>query len=446
MDVNTPLGGSMPIEAAPVLTYSGTLLTSVAATSTHDYTVAFLGTSDGRVKRAVVETVTSAFEYSDEKISNSGINADMMFDHQRNHLYAMSDRRVTMLKVQNCQQEKTCGDCLGAKNPYCGWCSLENKCSLRSDCAEAAQDPLYWLSYKSGKCTTITNVYPAQIQRTTARILNLIIDNLPNLDGMFYCAFTAFSKTLITNASRSAQGVHCPTPQTDLLPVIPPPQHHFTSKLSVRMKVGPDFVATNFTFYDCSSYTSCTSCVSSPFPCDWCVGGHRCTHDTGENCRNDILVTGVNNQGPSIRSGPGFCPRVSLTANTQSEILVPSGSSKRIQVKVDNIPQFILSTRFTCQFNIEGRVKQVNAQLLTDNVYCEAMKFSYGNSAPNTSVSFAVIWDGTKPLDNPENIHGEHLFVILFAMKGTSTVVCCHQSQISLNMIAYMIASAIMEK
>lgn len=68
---------------------------------------------------------------------------------------------------------------------------------------------------------------------------------------------------------------------------------HFTAKLSVRMINGPDFVATNFTFFDCNTYSSCTQCVSSLFPCDWCVDGHRCTHDTAENCRNDILVTGV---------------------------------------------------------------------------------------------------------------------------------------------------------
>lgn len=51
MDVNTPLGGSMPIEAAPVLKYNNVRLTSVAATSTHDYTVAFLGTAAGRLKK-----------------------------------------------------------------------------------------------------------------------------------------------------------------------------------------------------------------------------------------------------------------------------------------------------------------------------------------------------------------------------------------------------------
>ncbi|GFV85690.1 hypothetical protein TNCV_2003111 [Trichonephila clavipes] len=51
MDVNTPLGGSMAVEAAPVLRFSGILLTAVAATSTHDYTVTFLGTSTGHLKK-----------------------------------------------------------------------------------------------------------------------------------------------------------------------------------------------------------------------------------------------------------------------------------------------------------------------------------------------------------------------------------------------------------
>ena len=76
-----------------------------------------------------------------------------------------------------------------------------------------------------------------------------------------------------------------PYSRNDLLPIIPSGESHFTSKLSVRVEKGPDFVATNFTFFDCNTYSSCTTCVSSLFPCDWCVDGHRCTHDTAENCR-----------------------------------------------------------------------------------------------------------------------------------------------------------------
>lgn len=51
MEVNTPLDGAMAIEASPVLTYPSTLLTAVSAVSTHDYTVTFLGTSDGHLKK-----------------------------------------------------------------------------------------------------------------------------------------------------------------------------------------------------------------------------------------------------------------------------------------------------------------------------------------------------------------------------------------------------------
>ena len=113
----------------------------------------------------------------------------------------------------------------------------------------------------------------------------------------------------------------------------------------MRVENGPDFVATNFTFFDCNTYSSCTSCVSSLFPCDWCVDGHRCTHDTAENCRNDILVTGINRIGPSIRSGPAFCPRVTATPGGAAEILVSSGLQRSIRVKVDHIAQFIIQTR-----------------------------------------------------------------------------------------------------
>lgn len=72
--------------------------------------------------------------------------------------------------------------------------------------------------------------------------------------------------------------------------------------------------------------------------------------------------------------------------------------------------QFIVQTRFVCQFNIEGRVTSVNANILGDIIYCEPMEFSYTSRAPNITATFAVIWGGSKPLDNPDNIHGKSMF------------------------------------
>ena len=94
---------------------------------------------------------------------------DLLFDLKKDHIYVMTDRKLSKVRVQDCAQYTDCNQCLGARDPYCGWCSLENKCSLRGDCRDAALDPLYWISYKSGRCTTITSVNPYELQRTTAR-------------------------------------------------------------------------------------------------------------------------------------------------------------------------------------------------------------------------------------------------------------------------------------
>ncbi|KAH8272469.1 hypothetical protein KR044_006353, partial [Drosophila immigrans] len=404
LDVNSPLGGEQPITAVPVAMFN-TRLTSVAATSTSGYTVVFIGTVDGYLKKVVIESSTIANEYASLPVDlGSPVNKDMQFDNQNLYIYVMSEQKVSKVKVYDCADFRTCGECLGAKDPYCGWCSLENKCSPRSNCQDDANDPLYWVSYKTGKCTTITSVVPHQLQRTTARTLELIIDHLPQLKENLICAFTTEDKALFTNATKKRNGVNCTTPRTDMLPQIEQGKHHFTAKLSVRTRNGPDLVSTDFTFFDCSTHSSCTRCVSSEFPCDWCVEAHRCTHDTAENCRNDILVTGISRIGPSYRSGPGFCPTINATGDG-SEVLVAAGTSKSIKVKVHIIGQFIVQTRFVCQFNIEGRVTSLNAQLLGDTIYCDSMEFQYTSRSPNLTATFAVIWGGSKPLDNPHNIH-----------------------------------------
>ncbi len=62
-----------------------------------------------------------------------------------------------------------------------------------------------------------------------------MIDNLPVLEGQFFCAFTAAAKTQITNATRSANGVSCPTPPTDSLPPISPDSISFAHYFSIEI-------------------------------------------------------------------------------------------------------------------------------------------------------------------------------------------------------------------
>lgn len=200
LDVNSPLGGEQPIAAVPVVLFNSQL-TAVAATRTSGYTVVFAGTNDGHLKKVVVESATSAIEYADLAINHgSPVNSDMHFDKEELNLYVMTKKDVYKVKVHDCSVYESCSACLGAKDPYCGWCNLENKCSLRSSCdvaTEDPQDPLIWLTYKTGKCTTITSVIPHQLQRTTARTVSSYIRLIYFAFFFVYFAPQIFNLSLI---------------------------------------------------------------------------------------------------------------------------------------------------------------------------------------------------------------------------------------------------------
>ena len=89
------------ITCIQVLTFP-TLLTSVTATSTGDFTVAFLGTGDGRLRKAVVESASSGIEYADIAIAEgTSVRSHLLFDLKRDHVYVMTDRALSKVTFEN---------------------------------------------------------------------------------------------------------------------------------------------------------------------------------------------------------------------------------------------------------------------------------------------------------------------------------------------------------
>ena len=82
MDVNTPLGGAEAVFERPVATMP-VLLTSVAATSTGDFTVVFLGTSKGHLKKVRACHLAAVFipleSASERRSSCPYLGADVSF-------------------------------------------------------------------------------------------------------------------------------------------------------------------------------------------------------------------------------------------------------------------------------------------------------------------------------------------------------------------------------
>lgn len=109
-------------------------------------------------------------------------------------------------------------------------------------------------------------------------------------------------------------------------------------------------------------------------------------------------------QSANYRPGPSFCPAINAFNGT-SEILVPFGARKRIEVK-QHITPFIVQAMYKCQFYIEGRVTSVSAHIVGDTIYCDLMEFVYTSKSPNLTVPFTITW-ASKQVDNPDNVHGK---------------------------------------
>ncbi|XP_076468728.1 plexin-A2-like isoform X2 [Babylonia areolata] len=421
LDLNQPIGGSDPIVSDAALAFpAGTNVSAIAVSTTEEYTVAFVGTTNGSVIKVSLESQSKANIYESVRVqANRAVKKDLLFDEEREHIYVMTDTRVSKVRVQDCSRYTTCSQCLGAKDPYCGWCSLESKCSLKKDC-QGSEMAKRWLPYFGEECTKITSVRPKEIQKDRERLLTLYIQNLPDFEKhyTYKCAFspigasssggsrrvTPTSPELNTHANRTSMGIQCFTPEISLLPPIP--TDSMVMRLSVVMNQ-QEFVSTNFTFFDCNVHTSCTGCTQSHYECTWCIKNHQCTHQAEKNCRNDIRVTGRNASGSSSLPGPENCPRLEL-ASSDPQILVPADTTRGIMVHGLAMQEF-QKDNLRCEFNIDsGRTVPASVVPFSPNkvlINCSTLNFNYHRSVRLYSVPFKIYWgNGDHPLDNPNGV------------------------------------------
>lgn len=72
-------------------------------------------------------------------------------------------QKVIQFPLAYCSSRSDCASCIGNRNPLCGWCVIENKCSKRSSCGNS-WDPAHWIQAARpvDDCLTITTVSPEQ--------------------------------------------------------------------------------------------------------------------------------------------------------------------------------------------------------------------------------------------------------------------------------------------
>ncbi|XP_022257983.1 plexin-B-like [Limulus polyphemus] len=336
------LNGTIPIQQPAAVTYSDTTLTSVGLATTDQHTVAFAGTSNGSLKKLFISNSIKAEEF-EEIVVDSGypIIPSLHLDSTKGHLYVSSPYKVSKLKLRICEQYNTCAECLQKKNPYCGWCSLERRCTIKAACQNATwsftdRSSPRWLSLETKQCIDFQSVRPNQIPYTSSSAVSFIYHVIVNL------------------AVRSSE--------TDT-----------------------DFISRPFAFYDCGVHKTCKACVTSSWACSWCVHQNMCTYNVSI-CSRRVIV-GESNPANSLIKGRQHCP----SFNLNEKIFLPNGVRKEIVIEVKNL--LIPLDGFQCIIEIEGAKERVFARVRDSRVICSENIYTYQTDVGEVQAVLTVVWN-----------------------------------------------------
>ncbi|KAJ8265165.1 hypothetical protein COCON_G00142640 [Conger conger] len=338
-----PLDLRRPLKAMPLLETVG--LSSVAVENVHNHTVVFLGTSNARLyKLNLLRNLTLANQPSLKLPSGESVHHIMTFDpNDRNYLYLMTSNHLLRVKVSKCDQYTSCSECLGASDAYCGWCTLESRCSIKQECATHPL-PRSWIGLGEGvqQCPAMT-ITPPEIS-VASDITNvgiLINGSVPDLHGSsVQCDYGLGVSTAATVHFESgpSQIQTCPLLPREKYPRIPDDRDHITVPMAIKVN-GMSVVSGNFTIYDCEQTgvihhkTACRSCLSARWRCYW-------------NQERNICVSSKDDSKDNLLEIPESCPSLVASEVPPS----PSGMSQDITVSVNNTEE---GTALECDFGNE---------------------------------------------------------------------------------------------
>ncbi|TRY78985.1 hypothetical protein DNTS_005258 [Danionella cerebrum] len=326
------------------------LLTAVAVAVENDHTVAFLGHSAGEVIKVHLSNPPEPYNPGPGYKTSGSVNKNLFFDRTKAHLYITTEKKITKVPVQACHLKPDCQSCVAQRDPYCGWCVLEGRCSRRSECSRA-EEKNGWLWSPNQQCVKIISFHPPNLSCSRSQQVEINVRLLPVLrdTDRIHCQFGSYS-----SGARMLEGrISCPLPEPHLIPPTPPHQDFVAVPVHIYVNISVMLASSEYKFYNCAAavhkaehtpssgtllmnedYLKCTSCVSSAWSCQWNIAAHTCTD------LNDA------ESGPNIikpRQGclPGAFENKSCPCfENPDPILIPVGYKTRISFEGINLDPY----------------------------------------------------------------------------------------------------------
>nr|XP_009938278.1 PREDICTED: plexin-D1 [Opisthocomus hoazin] len=270
----------------------------------------------------------------------------MQFDpSDSTYLYLMTSYQMTRVKVAACNQYSTCTECLAAADAYCGWCTMETRCSLQHECANFT-GANFWASASEGvqQCPSMTILEPEiSVDKENPALIIQINGTIPNLNGTnISCDYGNNIHTVARVAGDYVnQFIYCSLLPREKYPAFPDDQDHVVVETALRVN-SKNIIRANFTIYDCKRTgniypkRACTSCLSTRWKCHWCPSTYACVSNRSQ-CADALRMQNKID-----------CPRI-VPASLDP---VPTGVSRDITISLANAT-FSQETALECHFGTD---------------------------------------------------------------------------------------------
>ncbi|XP_069832862.1 plexin-B2 [Dendropsophus ebraccatus] len=273
-----PLQSKNGVVAKAVLTREHNPYTSVAVSVANEHTIAFLGTAEGKLIKAFLHEPSREYRAVSFD-TKSTVKNGMVFDPAKEHVYVMTKKKVHRVPVQDCSRYSDCNECTQAKDPYCGWCVIDGKCTLKKDC-DRASEPYHWLWSPDVVCLKIESAQPSNM--SVKYLSDIMLTFAPSINlhesDHLKCNYGENNKTAILEDDGS---VSCPHP--DSIPTTVTGQDYVNVTIKLFLTKNDVFVADYiYQFYNCeesmnlSENLPCISCVTTQWKCQWDIKNHKC--------------------------------------------------------------------------------------------------------------------------------------------------------------------------
>ncbi|XP_061570338.1 plexin-B2-like [Cololabis saira] len=355
-------------------------MTAVAVAVEMGHAVAFLGTAAGEMLKVHLSEHPEMYERMPGEGTGDKVNKNLLFDSSLQHLFITTEKKITKVPVQACHMKTDCRSCVGMKDPYCGWCVLEGKCTRKQECSRSTETNA-WLWSPNQQCVQIESFKPPNLSCKKTQQVDISIPTLPRLreHDSLLCIFDSFTTNAVV-AIGSQVRLTCSLPDPVDIPPTPDQQDYVSIPVKILVNRTTLLTSGEYHFYNCAATvrnnknTPCIACVTSQWGCQWNAQDHICS-DKDDNVQGNHIVR---------PQQPDSCPQF----ESPEPLLIPVGFEIPISFQGRNLDIY-KERRFTVGTELMRLTEEEVTQEQGSKFRFKGYQFSY-DEQQEVNVSFHI--------------------------------------------------------